>query len=117
MGEWDHDTRTIWLHHTLTPAQRRCTLAHEFIHAIRGDRACPNKVLDARQENTVRRLTAQLLVPLPRLANALRWSRDDRELAEELNVDVDTVRARREHLTTQEIAQLQELIERLEQAA
>jgi Zn-dependent peptidase ImmA (M78 family) len=117
LGQWDPETRTIWLHHDLTPAERRCTLAHELVHALRGDERCATDILTERQEATVRRLTAEILIPLPRLTEALRWCRDDHELAEELEVDLDTVIARRESLTPAEIDLLQTLIARLERAA
>lgn len=117
MGEWVQDTMTIWLDHRLTPAQRRCTLAHELVHAMRGDRRCEDSVLNARQEAAVRRLTARLLVPLPRLAAALAWTQDEHELAAELHVDLDTLHARREHLTADERAELLDLIARTERAA
>jgi Zn-dependent peptidase ImmA (M78 family) len=117
MGEWDPDTMTVWLHRDLSAAQLRCTLAHELVHAMRGDERCRDGVLDARQEAAVRRLTARLLIPVPRLAAALAWTHDEHELAAELHVDLDTLHARREHLTAAERTELLDLIARTERAA
>lgn len=101
-GLWDPDTRTIWLHYDLTPAQRRCTLAHEVIHAARGDEKLHDHVLTARQERLVDEIAARLLIALDDLADALRWCGSDGHLCEVLNVDSPTLAARMQHLTEEE---------------
>ena len=68
-------------------AQRRSTLAHELVHDER--RVFPtDRVLRAREELTVERIAARRLIQLEALVDALLWSRDARETAAELWVDV-----------------------------
>jgi Zn-dependent peptidase ImmA (M78 family) len=116
-GVWDPDTRTIWLHRDLTPAQRRCTLAHEVIHAARGDEKCADHVLTARQERLVEEIASRLLVPLPALADALTHSSDEGALCEELHVDAATLRSRLSYLTLDERRFLREHLEKVEHVA
>lgn len=98
LGAYDPDSRVIWLSHGLTQAERRSTLTHELIHAERGDEPCCTSWHDDKQERLVDGMAARRLIPLEQLVLALRWSQDERELAEELWVDVATVRARLEGL-------------------
>ena len=104
MGLWDESTRTLWLDAGLTPAERRSTLAHELVHAERGDVPCGDDVLDARQELWVEREAARRLVRWEALVEAARWSEggDVREVADLLGVDVETVRVRLADLSPQE---------------
>src|SRR6478735_535230 len=81
MGLWDERTRTIWLDAGLSSAERRCTLVHELVHAERGDVPCGHPLLDRRQERRVEREAARRLVALEALADAVRWSRDEHEVA------------------------------------
>lgn len=94
MGLWDQATRTIWLDSRLTFAERRCTLVHELVHAERGDIPCVDAVLDLRQERRVEREAARRLVNLEDLADAVRWSNDQAEVADALEVDLATLQAR-----------------------
>lgn len=98
MGAYDPDTGVIWLSVGLTQAERRSTLAHELIHAERGDEPCCSDWHDGKQERHVDELAARQLIRLDRLADALRWSVDEHELAEELWVDAATVRTRLDRL-------------------
>lgn len=116
-GVWDPDTRTIWLHRDLTPAQRRCTLAHEVIHAARGDEKCADHVLTARQERLVDEIAARLLIPLDALADALATDPHEPALCEALHVDVPTLAARLRYLTAEEVVHLQTRIQRIEHVA
>jgi Zn-dependent peptidase ImmA (M78 family) len=102
MGLWDEDERTVWLDARLTPAERRCTLAHELVHAERGDLPCEDPVLDTRQEQRVEREAARRLVPLERLLDALRWTSDAAEAADVLDVDPALLRTRLEALSRAE---------------
>lgn len=68
-------------------AQRRCTITHELVHDER--RIFPrDRVLRAREEATVERIASRRLIQLEALVDALLWSRDAREAAAELWVDV-----------------------------
>lgn len=116
-GVWDPDTRTIWLHQDLTPAQRRCTLAHEVIHAARGDEKCADHVLTARQERLVDEIAARLLIPLGALADALATDPHEMALCDALHVDVPTLTARLRYLTAEEVVHLQTRIQRIEHVA
>src|SRR4051794_5234971 len=92
LGWWDPDTRTIALAKGQTQAERRCTLAHELAHAERGDEAVEHvsPLLAVRQEIAASVRAARRLIPMAALITALLWSQDERELAEELHVDIDT---------------------------
>lgn len=106
-GCYDPDTGVIWIGHGLTQAERRSTLAHELIHAERGDEPCVSGWHEDKQERLVSELAARQLITLDKLAEALAWSQDETELAEELWVDVDTVQARLAHLTECEKDQIE----------
>lgn len=62
-------------------------LTHELVHNER--RVFPvDRVLRAHEELTVERIAARRLIQHEALVDALRWSRDARETAAELWVDV-----------------------------
>lgn len=86
--------------------ERRCVLAHELAHAVRGDLPCGEAVLDARQEAFVEQWAARKLIALDDLADALRWSRQADEVAETLWVTVDLLEVRMRHLHPAERAYL-----------
>jgi Zn-dependent peptidase ImmA (M78 family) len=78
----------------LSQAQRRSTIAHELAHIELGHvDGC-----SSAEEEAARQLAARWLVSLDALAEAMAWARSLEELAEELWVDVDTVRTRLAHL-------------------
>jgi len=82
-------------------ASRRCTLAHELVHDER--RVYPSDpVLRAREEIAVERIAARRLIQLEKLVDALRWTRNSREVAHELWVDVPMLRALIASLTDDE---------------
>lgn len=101
-GLYRHHDRSILLRHGLTGAQARCTLAHELVHAERGDVQLSERALNARQELVVEREAARRLISLQALADAVRWSCRPEEVSEVLHVDVGTLRARLAALTDQE---------------
>ena len=98
-GRYYQHHRAIVLADDLTQAQRRCTLAHELVHAERGDISCCSDWHANKQERRVDQLAARRLIGLDQLIDALLWGDDERELAEVLWVDVETVRARLSGLT------------------
>jgi Zn-dependent peptidase ImmA (M78 family) len=110
LGGWDPVTRTIWLDARLTPIERRCTLAHELVHAERADGACASDWHDRKRERQVSVEAAYRLVSLTALADALRWCIDEHELAEELHVDFDTIRVRLDGLSFDEHEMLDEML-------
>jgi len=103
LGRCIWSQRRIVLDSRLTPAQRRCTLAHEILHARRGP--FPNWRL-AREEAIISATVARMLIPMPALLDAVAWSRQPVELAEVLGVDLDTLRLRISSLASSEQAQL-----------
>jgi hypothetical protein len=91
--------RVILLDDRLTQAERRAVCAHEVEHALDDDDGCE---CGPKGERRVSIRAARKLIPLNALIDGLLWSQDDYELAEELWVDVATVRVRRETLTEHE---------------
>lgn len=91
LGFCDHTTGTIWLRRGLRSRTRRAVLRHELEHLRRGPVFAH---WQAREEAAVEDATARALIPLPALLDALRWSRDAYELADELHVPVDLVAVR-----------------------
>ncbi|WP_036564383.1 hypothetical protein [Nocardioides halotolerans] len=72
MGRTCHQTRTVTLALGLSQAERRCTIAHETAHIVRGPVA-PHQTL--REELAIDRSVARLLVPsVPRLVDAMVWA-------------------------------------------
>lgn len=94
LGWWDSDSRTIYLRRGLSQRQRRSVLAHEVEHASHDDKPLLDAVLHARRERATDAAAARRLIPLERLAVALQWTGNERELADELWVDIHTVRVR-----------------------
>jgi hypothetical protein len=87
------DEQAISLRVDLTWEERRCTVLHECLHAERGPTL--EGVLAEREELSVRRETARLLIPsVRRLGDALAWALSMEEAAEELCVDVGVLRDR-----------------------
>lgn len=108
-GYTDHDAGEIVLAVGLTQAERRCTIAHETQHAMRGP--VPS-YLRAREERTVDREAARLLLPDIRvIGDALAWAFDVEEAAAELWVDPDTLRARLASLHPVERGYLRRVLE------
>ena len=91
LGYYDDDRRQVTVARGLSQVERRCTAAHEYVHAIRRDWPTCSEWHEGKQERAVARVAARLLIPVEDLARALAWSQDLAELAEELWVDVDTL--------------------------
>lgn len=108
LGCWDPDSRTVHLSPDLDQAERRSTLAHELIHAERGDEPCVSTVLEVRQEAIVEAMAARQLITLHDLVAALGWCRNEAELAEDLWVDEALVRTRLAGLDDEEKAYIHE---------
>lgn len=97
----------IWLCSSLNQAERRSTLTHELHHLVRGPVPRHTRHATMREERIVSDLAARQLIPLPKLVDALRWTRNEHELADELWVDRPTVRCRMQFLDPIETAELE----------
>lgn len=87
-----------------TQVERRCVAVHELGHALRRDLPCGDDRADDRQEAAVDQWAARQLITLEALADALKWSDDREEVAEELWVTVDLLDVRLSHLHPSERA-------------
>lgn len=115
--------RRIWLHRDLDDAGRRSTLAHEIVHLerMRGGRPTGEPVgavagecagwCDRREERLVDAIAARRLIDLDRLVDALRWSRDPREIAADLGVDPAMLAARWRGLDADERGEIERRLE------
>lgn len=111
MAEVCFDSQTVTMAHGLTQAERRSSIAHETQHILRGP---VEPRLRTREERAVDQAAARLLIPFDALVEAMLWSMDDYEIAEELWVDVHTVRARLGSLTAAESRLLNQRLDRAE---
>lgn len=111
-GHTDHDGKTITLAVGLDQAERRCTIAHESEHALRG--AVPDFYWP-REERAIDDIVSRKMIAIEDLADAMKWTHDPHELADELWVDVDTVKARLANLTDSEGRQLDAMLDQAEQ--
>lgn len=100
LGIWQQSTSTIKMHPEQSQAQRRSTLTHELVHQERGDTGqCSGRVRRIVNEEAARRL-----ITTEALADALLWTQDEWEVAQEVWTDVETARVRIETLTDAETA-------------
>jgi Zn-dependent peptidase ImmA (M78 family) len=90
LGAYDDPRRRILLARGLTPVEERCVLAHELGHALR-----MHVGTSATAERAAERFAARILIDPVALRAACAWAHDDVELAEELGVTVDILRAYR----------------------
>lgn len=111
-GWWVPAEGVLFLERTLSRAEARVVLAHELEHIRRGDESVADvsSVLHVRQEIAASVSAARRLIPMDRLIDALLWSQDERELAEILNVDEETVKTRLLTLTPDEHVQIDDRV-------
>lgn len=105
MGYCDTDARTIVINTQLTARQRRSTIVHEIIHALRGDTDD-----NPEAEAIVARDTARELVPLVALVNALARSSNISDLLDSLDVDHGVLRTRIRNLTDDEASAIRRVL-------
>lgn len=109
LGSWCERTRTMRMHPDQNQAERRCTATHELLHAERGDTSC-----DWRTH----RDAARLLIDVHALGEALVFYGDDvAKVADELWVDVETLKARLDHLHPAERGYLRRRLSMREETA
>lgn len=113
LGKTDVSTDTIYLTKGMRQRQRRAVLLHELHHWFRGGVEDCDR-LEHAEERQVERMTAEALMPLDALIDALVWSADEWELAEHFHIDVATVRDRLSFLTDSDTARINAELDRRE---
>ena len=113
-GVWGYwDGQRIVLDGTLPHRCVRATLAHELLHAERGDdgvalRQAQQSVLAERaMERDVDVVAARQLLPIHELGDVLALASNELDVAELMRVDVETVRVRLDTLDGPEREYLQ----------
>lgn len=91
LGSYDLAEQRIRLHPRLSQVQRRCTIAHELVHAELGHDGCQDEATEAM----VMAEAARRLIAIEALAAAALVYEDDMHgMADHLWVDLDTLKAR-----------------------
>lgn len=109
-GRWGwtvHDEMTVYMLNGLDEAERRCTIAHETQHIVRGPYP---QSRHQREELIINRKVGRLLIPsVRRIGHALAWSAADYEKAAfDLWVDDEIFDVRLASLTPRERGHLDE---------
>lgn len=98
------ETNTVTITHGLNEAERRCTIAHETQHVLRGPTM---DHMAAREEIYVDRNAARLLMPdIHVIGETLAWALSLEEAASELWVDPEMLTVRLKSLHPSERAYL-----------
>lgn len=95
LGFTDYTRCAVVLTKDMTQAERRCTIAHEVEHIERGPAHPSHRAWDERE---VDKAVARKLIGIRDLGEALAWTSCEHQIADELWVDVATLRARLAHL-------------------
>ncbi|MCW2545387.1 MAG: hypothetical protein JWM40_2939 [Frankiales bacterium] len=117
-GRYYHRLRAIVVRAGLLIVEERATLWHELVHAERGDEHCEGRD-HLRQEARCHREAARRSIDLRDLADAMCWSDDEHEQADQLKTTVEYLRIRLDprHLHPAERAYLRRQLEMKEQSA
>lgn len=102
LGTCNWVRRRIYIRRGITLDQKLCIAAHEVLHLQRGPLMCVSEHVRQREEASISRQVAGLLIPLGRLIDALAWSPHLGEQAEMLAVDRFTMRTRLGNLSQAE---------------
>lgn len=101
---WSRDE--IVMDSRLNQRERRSVLGHEIAHAIHRDRPSGVEVIDLIQEVHADRWASRRLIEIRALGEALAWSQNLDEVAEEMWVTRDLLDTRLQHLHPAERAYL-----------
>lgn len=99
VGCYSFRTQTATLATEQLQAERRCAINHEWWHHKRGPFP---EAARAREEKIIEILSARELISIFDLGEAMAWTSDMSEVADELWVDLPCLWARLEALTLQE---------------
>lgn len=103
LGEYEHESRIIRLHPAMPRRQARSVLCHELRHAEAGDVATACVRTTLRQEFLADTRAARLLIDHRDLADAMvLHDQHQGAVAVELDVSLDVVRTRLDHLWRRE---------------
>jgi hypothetical protein len=117
-GRYYPEHRAILVRHGLRGPQYDATVAHEALHAVRGDEPCVDGACEARQEARCDQEVARLLIDLHDLADAAAaYGNDGHLLADELGVEYEVLATRVRHLHPSERAYLHRRLEHTEESA
>lgn len=109
-GETCYRSRSVTVRRGLLQVERRVTICHETQHILRGPTPT-EPVMRAREEAVVEEETARLLIDLHALGEAMAWSEDPHEIADELQVTTECLWTRLETLQFRERAYLMRRLE------
>lgn len=109
--------RVILIESRQSAVGKRCSLAHAIAHLDLGHVATPGGHFGRSHEIDANQYAARRLIPVDELADVLSWTRLTTEIADELRVDLATLRTRQTHLHPAELAQLRRLVSWLEETA
>lgn len=94
-GAYVHQARTIIVDSRLTPVRQRAVLAHEYVHALRGDVGLQPECVEARVDEQAARL---LVSGFDYMLAERCFGTDMGLIAEELGVPIEVVEAFRRGL-------------------
>lgn len=100
-----------------TVAERRCSLAHAICHLDLEHLPSEAGTFERRQEAEADQLAARRLIPIEVLVDAVCWTTDPSEACAEMNVDMDMLRCRAEHLHPAERGLIKNALSRREAVA
>lgn len=109
--------RVILIDSGSTWVEKRCSLAHAVAHLDLGHTHAPHDHFDRAQERDANQLAARRLITIEALAEVLSWTRHWTEIAQELDVDLATLRTREKHMHMSERGWLRRNVRVLEETA
>lgn len=117
-GRYYHRLRTIVVRAGLLLVEERATLWHELVHAERGDEPCVGRD-QRRMEAACHREAARRSIDIRDLADAMCWSDDEHEQADQLKTTVEYLQIRKDprHLHPAERAFLRRRLDMKEHTA
>ena len=116
-GMWSPAAGVILIERSLSKPERRAALAHELAHLDTGDRSTELCWFSRRQETAADRLAAWRLISITDLSAVVRWCRDAREAAAELDVPLAVLVRRAQTLHPAERGMVERILSQTEAVA